>query len=365
MSDGVRACLLVSAISTATGCVHATSATAIPPPISHATRLSLLRQAQLWIPTDVSSMDVRRGPAGAGSFAEGETLSCDYVPKKMTGRSPKFTCRLGSADEIKVKYGRGNGEVYGEVAATRLLWALGFGADWMYPVQVMCRGCPAALGGRPLGSVGERYFEVAAVERKMPGHELRSIDGDGWAWSELDLIDESVGGAPKSQVDALKLLAALLQHTDSKPEQQRLICLEPITHRTEEVCRVPFLMVSDLGLTFGRANRFNSDAIGSVNFEGWSKTAVWRDRNACVANIQKSATGTLENPVITEAGREFLASLLTQLTDRQLRDLFEVARFDLRLRAPDQERSKPAAIDAWVDAFKRKRDEVSQAHCAH
>ena len=43
--------------------------------------------------------------------------------------------------------------------------------------------------------------------------------------------------------------------------------------------------------------------------------------------MPKSLTGTLENPVISEPGRRFLAGLLTRLTDRQMRDLFQTARF--------------------------------------
>ena len=73
----------------------------------------------------------------------------------------------------------------------------------------------------------------------------------------------------------------------------------------------------------------------------------------------KSMTGTLKDPVISEEGRKFLAGLLTQLTDQQLRDLFEVARFGRR-SLPDQ----PAAtIDQWVAAFKKKRTEIVSHSC--
>ena len=75
---------------------------------------------------------------------------------------------------MKVKFGEANGEMYGEVAATRLLWALGFGADRMYPVKVICRNCPenAVKNGKPVP--GQRTFDPAAIERKVPGDD----DGD-------------------------------------------------------------------------------------------------------------------------------------------------------------------------------------------
>jgi hypothetical protein len=57
---------------------------------------------------------------------------------------------------------------------------------------------------------------------------------------------------------------------------------------------------------------------------------VWKNAAQCIGHLSKSKTGTLENPHISEAGRRFLAALLVQLTDSQLRDLFEVARVERR-----------------------------------
>jgi hypothetical protein len=78
--------------------------------------------------------------------------------------------------------------------------------------------------------------------------------------------------------------------------------------------------------------------------------------------MSQSYTGTLGDPKITEAGRKFLADLLVQLTDQQLRDLFDVARVDRRSRKPTSE--EPAAsVDEWVAAFKHKRDEIVNHRC--
>ena len=100
------------------------------------------------------------GPTGKGAFPFRATVQCIYLDKALDGRSPKFACRIGDTDEVKVKYGGDNGEVYGEVLATRLLWALGFGADAIYPVNVVCRGCPDRLGGTKLAN-GDSRFDLA------------------------------------------------------------------------------------------------------------------------------------------------------------------------------------------------------------
>ena len=118
-------------------------------------RLEAIARADVWSPTNVRSLDIRTGPTGKDAFRFQAEVTCDYLPRQLAGGSPKFACVVGD-DELKVKYsapasgyiaGQSNAEVFGEVAATRLMWALGFGADRMYTVRVICRKCPSSLGG--------------------------------------------------------------------------------------------------------------------------------------------------------------------------------------------------------------------------
>jgi hypothetical protein len=325
-------------------------------------RAAIIARSRVWSPTNVRAMDVKTGPQGSGAFPFRATVFCDYVDKKLGGRSPKFACTLGERDEVKVKYGAHNGEVYGEVLATRLLWALGFGADRMYPVNVICRGCPLVLGGiqRPGNEV---RFDPAVIEREMQGTEWPRDSGHGWSWSELDVMNPMPGGSPRAHRDALKLLAVLLQHTDSRPEQQRILCLGQRPSDSLDNCHHPFLMIGDVGLTFGRANFTNSNETAGVNLVAWRKTPVWKTATGCTGHLPKSFNGTLDDPVISESGRRFLANLLGQFSDGQIRDLFEVARVELRLRSPGDAASGWATVDEWVDAFKLKRDQIISRRC--
>jgi hypothetical protein len=355
----IKAAILMSSCCSlcASGGVRADKA------VSSDARLNALRRAQVWTRTNIRAMDLKTGPRGPGAFAREATVTCDYIEKVMSGRSPKFTCRISATDQVKVKYGGSNGEVYGEVAATRLLWTLGFGADRMYPVKVVCRGCPADLQPSGDPSAKTTVFDVAAIERQAVGFEIATRDVEGWAWPELDLVDEEAGGAPRAHRDALKLLLAMLQHTDSKTQQQRLLCLDQRLSRSGR-CTRPFMMVSDLGLTFGTANRLNRQEPGSVNFKRWQDTPVWLDGESCVANLHQSLTGTLSNPAITEDGRRFLSRLLAQLTDAQLRDLFEVARF-ARRGVQEGGHVSTGSTDEWVAAFKQKRDDIAKRRCGN
>ena len=336
-------------------CLLAVLGTALPSVDSHWTvtkdeRLALIRRAQVWRATDVANMDLRTGPDGSGAFQPDELVTCDYRPRPLHGSSRKFYCALPDGDIVKVRYGPHNREVQGSVLATRLLWALGFVADRVYPVRVSCRGCSADPWKNQATQKGTHEFDPAVIERKPHGHEVwEGNDKADWAWSELDDVDANVGGAAIGQRDALKLLATFMQHTDTKSKQQRLLCVSP-EGPAKGTCDQPFLFLHDVGLTFGRANALNRASVGSVNLEEWANTPIWKDRAACIAHLSKSNTGTLSNPPISEAGRQFLADRLIQLTDRQVRDLFEVAQV--------------ASVDDWIAAFKQKRDDIVTHHCA-
>jgi len=326
-----------------------------------AARLAFIRQAQVWTATPVAEMDLRAGPQGPGAFEPNEAVACRYREKKLNGTTRKFECAVSADNVVKVRYGDENGKVQGAVIASRLLWALGFGADGLYPVRVTCYGCSADPWKDRDWTPGNRVFDPATIERKPEGHAMNSEKQGGWAWPELEQTDERQGGASVAERDALKLLAVFMQHTDNKVQQERLLCL-PAARTRDGGCDKPFMMLHDVGLTFGAANLFNRTPVASANFDGWSKAPIWKDGDGCVGNMSKSLTGTLGNPAISEAGRQFLGDLLVQLTDRQLYDLFDVARVNLRSRRPGSD-EPGASVDEWVAAFKHKRDEIVGRHC--
>jgi hypothetical protein len=353
--------VLLVALSVAICCTGALHAQKKDPykHVDNDVRLEALRHSQVWMPGDIASKNLKVGPQDGNGFQPEAVVNCEYVEEKHVG-TPKFDCAISSDDKIRVKYGEENGEVYSEVAASRLLWALGFSADRVYPVKVVCKGCPADPMKTPKKAEGSREFAAAIVERKLAGEEIELHKDSGWAWVELNFVDQTSGGAPLAQRDALKLLAAMIQHTDNKPQQQRLICLDKVhgmTPQEDGSCEKPFMMINDLGKTFGRATLTNADKNSAVNFEAWSSTPMWKDTKGCVAQLSKSFSGSLENPKISESGRQFLAEILSQLTDQQLQDMFEVARFT--------KRDPNVSIDDWVRVFKQKRDEIAGARCTN
>jgi hypothetical protein len=343
------------------GCAHLPSLPA-GEALTPQERQAAIRRAGVWSPTDIPSVDFKAGPEGSGAFASNEWVACEYKEKgQLSGQSPKFVCETSPGHEVKVKYGPRNAEVFGEVLSTRLFWALGFAADRMYPVRVRCHGCPTDPGESPEMSGDVAEFDPAAIERKLLGRPMETRMDSGWTWSELEDIGPEAAPGARAQRDALKLLAAFVQHTDNKAANQRLLCPEG-----EEVgrtgCRHPVLMVSDLGLTFGHGGLLIRRNPNSVSFATWTQVPVWKDRARCVAELKRSFNSSLGSPKIREAGRAFLASLLTQLSDAQLRDLFESARVDRRSSDPRND-GPPASVDDWVEAFKVKRAQIVDQRC--
>jgi len=214
--------------------------------LSVAERQQVLERAHVWWPLNTSSLSLIKGPALPVAQRIPAHVTCTFVfpSKPLSGTTPKFQCDLGKGDVVKVKYGEKNGEVYAEVAASRLLWALGFQADVMYPARVTCRNCPgdpfaASAANWQRGSptdVSTREFDPAVVERQS-GSAVEVPGYEGWAFPELDKIGSSTGGATRAQLDALKLLAVFIQHSDSKPASRRSSARKGGSRRTRRATR--------------------------------------------------------------------------------------------------------------------------------
>jgi len=350
--------------------------------VSSITRVEYLHRARVWRKVDIPNQNILAGPQSPIAVPLDHEVPCHYVEPDGSpgGFSPKFQCKLDSGEVVRVKYQ--SREVFGEIAGSRLLWALGFYADENYPVKIVCLDCPQKNPTDPSDEDvrGKLAIENAMIERSFPGDEIEVQKDQGWEWNELDHVDEKAGGAPRAQIDALKLIAVFMQHNDSKQQQQRLACLpQDIGSEGDKIiCKQPVLMIQDLGSTFGMGGE-EVTAASSMYFRGWKNQTVWNyakeeeyakenpEKQSCVANLVSAEFAKrdgLTNPLISEAGRQFLADLLNQLTDKQISDLFRVARSDkLGEMIYVQGRKIPVTIEDWVSAFKEKRQEINNHRC--
>ena len=317
-------------------------------------RMAALSRAQVWRQPPVA---VERADLSGAHDGLTDDISCRFVPEPLGGTTPKFDCTLPGGEILRVKYGQGP-ERHGEVASTRLLSALGFGADRVTFVRrLRCYGCPKfpyttmkaveIAGAESMYASTVNYddraeFEWVAVERRFPGDAIETDQQEGWAWHELQSGQGSRGEDSRVHIDALRLMAAFIAHWDNKSENQRLVCL-PGGLRPDQSCDTPFALIQDAGATFGPRK---------VDLEGWRGAPLWHDRAACVVTMKGLPyDGATFRPVrISEAGRQFLSHRLGKLSDHQIRALFSGARFDA-YRTPT---SGAQPLPEWVRVFKQR-----------
>ena len=258
-------------------------------------REEALAAARVWNPSTIpiGDVDLRRNPTGAGSFTDDQEITCRFSLEHVGGTTPKFYCEIAGGEALKVKYGASNAELRGEVAATRLLSTLGFGADRVFVVgRVRCAGCPlfpfpalqcyqrtglkSACFPGALDYDDTVEFKTAVIERRIDGRKIEGHGDQGWAWYELDKIDEARGGSSLAEVDGLRLMAVLLAHWDNKAENQRLIC-PPGADTPDGGCTRPLAIMQDLGSTFGPTK---------VDLNNWRKYRVWADGATCRVSMK-------------------------------------------------------------------------------
>jgi hypothetical protein len=383
-------------------------------------RLEYLATARIWSdPGPLTPEDLRRGPRrdlppAVARALTGDPLPCSFVKpgKALGGKTPKFVCRTAGGATIRVKYTdgteKGNREVFSLVAATRLMWALGFEADPIYPVTVICQDCPAdpmTGSGAPaerryLAIFQPRFSNVVMVDGNDPNQ--------GWRWGELDDAIEAlppgeVRDRQRTHFDALTLLGVIFQHGDRKSEQQRLSCGGPIApsagdvhpiaredghgfdlpvffeHPGQRACADPVVTVQDVGATFGGAGRTSNALTAKMHLASWAGKPVFRPARAVPAGQVPECRGDLTvsmaagdrahgNPRVGDAGRRLLLSQFQRLTDAHLVAILTAARVD-QMAEPHVWRDARTGrsyrgVDAWVAALRDKVRQIEERSCA-
>src|SRR5688572_29923591 len=196
-----------------------------------AARNAALTRARDFVDRQFDPAAIHFAPDPTSRVGSPQVTGCKYKPDAVSGTTAKFDCELPDGEKIKVKYGWTQ-EIMSETAASRLLHALGFGADRVSRVDtVRCYGCPIqpfhtrallellhldGYADKRIDYLSYRDFNEVSVERNLDGEAIEAGNERGWAFYELDKIDPARGGSPRAQVDALRLTAMFLHHWDNK-----------------------------------------------------------------------------------------------------------------------------------------------------
>jgi hypothetical protein len=344
---------------------------------SRETRLMAETGARVWHGPDpdydpVLGYNPSNGPRkGAPQVDEGGLavpIKCTAIEHdKGTGTTPKFYCTVpGVTDDdgdpvaYKVKphfkgqtRDKRNGEIYGEFLSSRFSQALGFYADDEWVADVLCRDCKESLTkdfqGVPFGP----FQPAAGIELSLGKGIDENCNDKDTAPLDGTLTSLMRNGGSRAQIDAFKLWLGFIDHGDTKTDNQKFACLDPVKSGNELTCDPANIVyyVSDMGSTFGSTGASEKKAT----------LALWKGKDPIKVSGGRCSTtaGSVGDKSISEAGRSLLADGLQQLLDEEKQNGMITRVFRASRNA---ERDQPA--EAWAAEFKRKAMTIINARCS-
>ena len=273
-------------------------------------------------PGDIPARDLHHGP---GSSELAPQAPFTFIEEVKTGESPKFKVSDARGVKWNVKLGP---EAQSETVATRLVWAVGYFAEEAYYFErVRVEGMRRLSRGRE--HVTGNIVRSARFEPRREGVE----EGPEWSWR-----DSPFEGS--REMSGLKVLMILLNNFDARKGNNHIL------YTDTDAGREARYVVTDLGATLGRAGGLGGKRVkndlgaflstkfvrgvdeedGVVEFDfdtrprGFGHFSVLHPKYYR-GEVKKEAA---MRGIPVEHAR-WIGSLLTQLTDEQLRTAFHAA----------------------------------------
>ena len=248
---------------------------------------------------------------GAGSEARAPKPPFTFVSENLSGTKPKInvTDAAGIPWSVKFTTARpGQNEVHAEIAASRLVWALGYFVDENYFVpEGRIEGVKDLK--RAAGIVGaDGTFHVARFERRSP---------DAQPAGNWDIDDNRFNGT--RELSGLQALMIFLGNWDYTPGNTIALRVPLPNGDVEER-----YFVSDLGATFGRMRGGVNQAPNRWSLEDFSNAKYLTGVSLGKLEFRASLQRATPLAVPLDHARWF-AAMLSQLTDAQIRRAFEAS----------------------------------------
>jgi hypothetical protein len=246
-------------------------------------------------PTDISSRDLYLGPGGAAMRPDLRRIT--FVKEEKGGYSKKYEVRDGSGRKWVAKIGK---EAQSETSAIRLLWGLGYVTEVNYLVPRV------TIPGK--GTFTNVRFEARPENWKRVGE---------WKWKSNPFTGTT-------ELQGLKIMMAMINNWDLKDSNNEMIQL-----RGDNGNELRYI-ISDLGATFGHASttpilwRITRSRNNPVNYAKSDFLEKVKD-NRVVLHFGGKNRGLMKDIDVQDA--QWMGSLLSQLSDRQLRDAFRAANY--------------------------------------
>jgi hypothetical protein len=297
-------------------------------------------------PGDITTRSLRHGP-GAPDMAP--VAPFVFIEEDKSGVSPKFDVKDARGVKWTVKLGE---EAQAETFATRLVWSVGYFAEEAYYFnRVQIRRLPELSRG--MEYVGRRGTVTGARFEPRRDQVKR---GDNWDWDKNPFADTR-------ELSGLKILMILLNNYDTRKENNRVLHVgEPASGSIEAQ-----YTVTDLGATLGKAGGLGGkrsknnledflstkfvkgvEDDGTVEFDYDTRptklgmlSIVYPPYYRSQVKKEKSMRG------IPLDHARWIGSLLSQLSDEQLREAFSAAGYNR------------ATTNAYVSALRTRINQLT------
>ena len=265
----------------------------------------------MWESCDISKRDLYVGPGGPDKMPV--MKGARFMGSNPGGNNLKYTIVDGTGRKWVVKIAD---ESQPELAATRLLWAIGYKTEIDYMVP--------RLDIPGVGNYKNARFEL------RPADVTR---GQRWSWANNPFKNSR-------ELNGLRIMMALINNWDLKDENTAILTKNG---------KLDYI-VSDLGSSFGKlADRNMSRSGRSVNKPvDYAKANFIKGVNNGM--IEFDYRGMNENVVTgvkVEDGR-WLVGLLRQLSEKQIEDAFRAANY-----GPEAVEVLAGAVRARITALEK------------
>jgi hypothetical protein len=247
----------------------------------------------LWERQDISRQDLFLGPGGEEMRPDLSHIT--LIREEKGGYSRKFRVKDGSGQEWVAKIGR---EAQTETAAVRLLSAIGYKTEINYLVPSVT-------------IPGKGTFTNVRFEARPHGVHR----GDPWKWGQSPFEGTH-------EMQGLKLMMAFLNNWDMKSANN--VILTDGNQRQ--------YVISDLGATFGKTGSNSLPLFWRIgrsrnNPGDYAKSKFVQGTTSRRVKVQFNGKNRSRMADFTFGDARWLAGLLSQLSDAQLRDAFRAANY--------------------------------------
>jgi len=249
---------------------------------------------------------------GSGDSTKAPKAPFTFVAEDATGTNPKITVTDAQGMKWSVKFAtsESKNEVHSEVAASRLVWALGYMVEDVYFVASGRIEGATKLNRARESVAADGTFTAARFESRDP-----AMQRTGRTWS----LDKNPFKDTR-ELSGLKIMLAMLSNWDTKESNTDILEV-----RTPAGPLEARYIISDLGATFGKMGSGPDFLTGRSRWdlEDFQKSPFVKEVKDGKLALRYTGVATIDDVPLEHA--RWFSGLASQLTETQVRRAFEAA----------------------------------------